>query len=131
MYKLQKGGGITRLSDDAGIPNDPNNTDWKEYQQWRSEGNTPEPEFTPEETVDKWVAGGRAAAVVSGAYCLSSNQQGVASDKKTHLGGVGWITEPEGKVLGKNSKQEPFLTIEIDIKFAEKSKTTYPRYVKE
>lgn len=89
------------------------------------------PRGTPQGTVDKWVAGGRTAAVVSGAYCLSSNHQGVAPDKKTHLGGVGWITDPEGSILGKTSKQELFLTLEIDIKFAEKSKTTYPRYVRD
>ena len=89
------------------------------------------PRGTPQETVDKWVTGGRTAAVISGAYCLSSNQQGVASDKKTNLGGVGWITDPEGIVLGTTGEQEPFITLEIDLKYAEESKSTYPRYVRE
>ncbi|MHA2298467.1 MAG: carbon-nitrogen hydrolase family protein [Candidatus Hodarchaeales archaeon] len=87
------------------------------------------PRATPLETVDKWIAGGRAAAVVSGAFCISSNHQGVALDKKTILGGVGWVIDPEGNVLGKTDEQNPFKTLEIDVSIAEKAKSTYPRYV--
>ncbi|MFW9992773.1 MAG: carbon-nitrogen hydrolase family protein [Candidatus Odinarchaeota archaeon] len=89
------------------------------------------PRSTPAESVDKWVAGGRAAAVISGAFCLSSNHQGIAPNKKTALGGVGWITDPEGNVLGKTSEKEPCKTVDIDIRIAEKAKFTYPRYVLE
>ena len=34
---------IKRLPDNAYIPNDPDNTDWQQYQVWLSEGNTPLP----------------------------------------------------------------------------------------
>lgn len=34
---------IIRLSDNAVIPFDPNNTDYQEYLCWLSQGNTPEP----------------------------------------------------------------------------------------
>lgn len=34
---------IRRLPDNACIPNDPDNTDWQQYQVWLSEGNTPLP----------------------------------------------------------------------------------------
>ena len=43
MYKLTNFPSITRLSDGAGIPADPSNTDYAAYLVWLSEGNTPTP----------------------------------------------------------------------------------------
>jgi hypothetical protein len=49
MYKLLpkdfsgKDGGVLRLSDNAGIPFAPDNTDYQAYLKWVSEGNTPLP----------------------------------------------------------------------------------------
>ena len=48
MYKLKENG-VIRLSDNANIPNNPNNRDWRKYQVWVAEGNTPDPEFTADE----------------------------------------------------------------------------------
>ena len=45
------------------------------------------------------------------------------------LGGAGWITDPNGVVLGVTSDDEPFITIDLDLTYAEASKSTYPRYV--
>jgi N-carbamoylputrescine amidase len=87
------------------------------------------PRGTPIETLDKWIAGGRAAAVISGAFCLSSNHQGIAPDDKTILGGVGWIIDPEGNVLGTTNDHTPSITLNLDLKIAEDAKSTYPRYI--
>lgn len=87
------------------------------------------PRATPNPTTPKWVAGGQAAAVVSGAFCLSSNLAGRAPEGGDYAG-IGWIIEPgEGKVLGLTSPAQPFLTLDIDIEEADRAKETYPRYV--
>ena len=88
------------------------------------------PRATPHATVKKWLAGGQAAAVCSGAYCLSSSIWNPPGGK-TDCGGVGWIISPEGEVLAETNAESPFVTVEIDLEFARRSKQTYPRYVAE
>jgi N-carbamoylputrescine amidase len=85
------------------------------------------PRGTPHATLDKWLAGGRASAVVSGAFVLSSNRftpPGTAPS----LGGQGWIIGPESDVLALTSRGAPFVTVDIDLSEAERAKRTYPRY---
>jgi N-carbamoylputrescine amidase len=85
------------------------------------------PRGTPHATLDKWLAGGRASAVVSGAFVLSSNRatpQGTVPS----LGGQGWLVGPESDVLARTSRRERFATVEIDLAEAERAKRTYPRY---
>jgi N-carbamoylputrescine amidase len=87
------------------------------------------PRATPHSTTSKWVAGGRTAAVVSGAYCLSSNRTW-RSVNGGDASGVGWIVEPgKGEVLGLTSQEQPFLTLEVDLSEADRAKSTYPRYI--
>lgn len=43
MYKLTEFQTIVRVSDNAFIPFDPDNTDYQAYLKWLAEGNTPEP----------------------------------------------------------------------------------------
>ena len=86
------------------------------------------PRATEAQSLDKWYAGGRTAAVVSGAYCLSSNLAGADSQGNPFAGG-GWIIEPDSEILGKTSTTEPFLTLNIDIEKARAAKSTYPRDV--
>lgn len=88
------------------------------------------PRATGKPTTQKWLAGGRANAVVSGAYSLSSNRISAAGSP-ADLGGMGWIVDPDGEVLGLTSPQQPFVTCEIDMERAERAKSTFPRYVEE
>jgi predicted amidohydrolase len=89
------------------------------------------PRATPTSTAPKWLVGGQAVSVISGAFCLSSNLSGMTPDGGD-FAGVGWITEPEeGRILGRTSKAEPFLTRDVDLADAERAKMTYPRYVQE
>ena len=47
MYQLTSGDTILRLSDNAIIPTDPGNRDYREYLDWLADGNTPEPAPAP------------------------------------------------------------------------------------
>jgi N-carbamoylputrescine amidase len=89
------------------------------------------PRATPRSKQSKWVAGGQAAAVVSGAFCISSNLAGTTAEGGD-FAGVGWIAEPDqGTILGTTSAEEPFLTLEVDLAEADRAKKTYPRYVED
>lgn len=85
------------------------------------------PRATERSTVDKWIAGGRAAAVMSGAYCISSNRSGEGSG--VEWGGSGWIIDPDGEVLETTSDQRPFVTLDLDLSGADLAKQSYPRNV--
>jgi N-carbamoylputrescine amidase len=88
------------------------------------------PRATPHGSVDKWLAGGRASAVCSGAYGLSSNLW-CPEGSRADCGGLGWIVDPEGNVLATTDPDNPFATVEIGLDFSRVSKQTYPRYVAE
>jgi N-carbamoylputrescine amidase len=85
------------------------------------------PRATGRPTVDKWIAGARAAAVVSGAFAVSSNWA-AAANSGGDFGGCGWIIDPDGAVLARTDATRPFVTLEIDFALAEAAKHTYPRY---
>lgn len=88
------------------------------------------PRATPRETLDKWLAGGQVASIVSGAYCLSSNRVS-HKEGKLAMGGQGWIVGPDGEILGVTSREQSFVTVDIDVEKANRAKKTYPRYVKD
>lgn len=87
------------------------------------------PRATERRTVDKWLAGGRAAAVISGAYSLSSNRVG-DGERPADLGGQGWAVNPDGEVLAITTGEQPFVTVDVDLARADGAKETYPRYVR-
>jgi N-carbamoylputrescine amidase len=87
------------------------------------------PRATPVSSADRWLVGGRAGAILAGAFCLSSNRAG-PSRSGFEFAGLGWIIDPDGEVLGRTSAAEPFLTRTIDLADAHRAKNTYPRYVR-
>jgi predicted amidohydrolase len=62
-------------------------------------------------SAQEWLAGGRAAALDSGAFCVSSSRGGLAKP----IGGPGWILAPDGGALARTSDEEPFVTAEVDL----------------
>jgi N-carbamoylputrescine amidase len=89
------------------------------------------PRATPASKDDIWVPGGRAAAIVAGAFCLSSNYNG-PNVPGEDFGGAGWIIEPErGAVRGLTDQGRWVVTLEIDPAAARAAKKTYPRYVRQ
>ncbi|HVU10179.1 MAG TPA: carbon-nitrogen hydrolase family protein [Phototrophicaceae bacterium] len=79
--------------------------------------------------VERWLVGGRTVSYVSGAYSASANRVGTVG--QVNFGGGGWLIDPDGSVLGTTSREQPFLTFEIDLERARAAKRDYPRYIPE
>lgn len=75
---------------------------------------------------ERWMLAPRMAAVVSGAFVISSNR--VDEDS---FAGRGLIIGPNGEVLASTSRQTPFATVDIDLRESAQAKKTYPRDVLE
>lgn len=84
------------------------------------------PRATGRPTVEKWLTGGRAVAIVSGAFSVSSNWAAAGDDGD--FGGGGWIIDPDGVPLARTSAAQPYHTLCIDLAAADAAKRTYPRY---
>jgi N-carbamoylputrescine amidase len=88
------------------------------------------PRATGMASVNQWVRCGQMLAIISGAFCLSSNRSGL-SDRGFQWGGSGWIAEPiDGNLLDITTRHEKFVTTEIDITKSKRAKNEYPLYVK-
>ncbi|HWZ29462.1 MAG TPA: carbon-nitrogen hydrolase family protein [Gemmatimonadales bacterium] len=83
------------------------------------------PRATGATTTSKWLSVGVVAAVRSGAFSLSSNRV----DPTGACGGVGWIIDPEGRILATTGREQPFATVDIDLAASAEARTRYPRYV--
>ena len=87
------------------------------------------PRATGTANLDRWIVGLRHAAIVSGAYVVSSNRSG--KTMWNDFAGHGCVIDPDGEILGATSRDEPFLTMDVDLKCADSAKRHYPRYVAE
>lgn len=74
--------------------------------------------------LERWKVALQMAAIVSGSYVLSSNRVG-----EIGFNGFGCVISPDGDIIAHTSKNEPFVTLEIDLREAEEAKKTYPRYI--
>lgn len=80
MYKLQQHStNVTRLSDGASIPTDPNNRDYSEYLRWLAVGNTPLPADVPPSTVPVTVSMRQARLALLGAGLLAGVNSAIAA----------------------------------------------------
>ena len=63
------------------------------------------PSHEPQKQGRATSAGRRAATVMGGAFCLSSNRSGFSG--QMDWGGLGWIIDPDGNVLATTSDEHP------------------------
>jgi len=85
------------------------------------------PRATQKVTADRWLVGGKATAIVAGAFWASSNR---IDDEPQGFGGGAWVVAPDGRVLAAAPDGRIAVTVEVDLAEAEKAKTSYPRYLK-
>lgn len=76
-----------------------------------------------------WRTAGAMAAIVSGAYVLSSNRLGSADGRPPVFGGTGFAFAPTALSLGETSPGSGPLAVDIDRDIADAAKSAYPAYV--
>jgi N-carbamoylputrescine amidase len=81
-------------------------------------------------SLGRWLVAARMAAIVSGAYVLSSNRAG-GDSRGQAFGGSGWIIDPSGDVVAVTSAAAPLAVRRIDLTAVRKAKAGYPCYVEE
>lgn len=86
------------------------------------------PRAVGKESLERWLVATRMAAIVSGAYVLSSNRAGTDSRGQV-FGGSGWIVNPNGGLVARTSSATPVVFHEIDTGFVTQAQREYPCYV--
>jgi len=84
------------------------------------------PRASSKESVEQWIRQGQTMAVLSGAFCLSSNKTRL-SRNNFQWGGRAFITEPfTGMLLGSTNNYKRFLTLKLDMKKSREAKSKFP-----
>jgi N-carbamoylputrescine amidase len=86
------------------------------------------PRATERQTRERWLVGGRAAAIIGGAYALSANHIEAPGEPEA-LGGQGWVVDPAGEVVTRTEDTAPFRTVPVNLAKADGAKQLYPQYV--
>ena len=81
---------IVRIADNAGIPADPANTDYQQYLQWLSEGNTPEPYVPPPPPIPATVTRFQALAVLAAGGYLDAVRTYIATLDQNNVQRLAW-----------------------------------------
>lgn len=87
------------------------------------------PRATSTGGLERWKLAFRHLSLVSGAFTVTSNRVGVTSTN--NFSGYGCIVDPNGDIIAHTSRDEPFVTRDIDFIMADEAKKYYPRYVRE
>jgi N-carbamoylputrescine amidase len=80
--------------------------------------------------IESWKIAGAMAALVSGAYVVSSNRVG-HSKSDTHFGGGGFAYAPQGRLLAVTTSANPVQTFDLDPEVSKIAQRSYPCYVAE
>lgn len=81
-------------------------------------------------SLHRWRTAGCMAAIVSGAYLVSSNRVGRAEQGQV-FGGSGFTVSPEGLIEAVTGERTPVTVVKIHLDLARRQKSEYPCYVKE
>lgn len=76
------------------------------------------PRSTSSADTDQWLAAARRSTALAGAYGLSSNRV----DDSGHFDGQGWIIAPDGEILARTDREQPFRSAVIDIARLDRSR---------
>lgn len=79
-------------------------------------------------SVFQWKVAARMAAIVSGAYVISSNRVGGANPV---FGGRGFAVDPDGELIAETSERSPVISIDLDLRRVAQRRLEYPCYVPE
>jgi N-carbamoylputrescine amidase len=80
--------------------------------------------------VESWKIAAAMAALVSGAYVVSSNRVG-RSRGGIHFGGGGFAFAPQGRLVAVTTSTNPVQTLDLDPKVSLSAQGEYPCYVPE